>query len=636
MNELTFFITWMAVLVNVLILVSSLDDFFIDFYYWIRLACRAITIRRKYPPLSIEALSSKTEAPFAIMIPAWREFSVIANMVENTISTLTYDKYFIFVGTYRNDPETCSEVKRLERRYKRVKRVEVPHDGPTCKADCLNWIIRAIFEYEAHTGISFSGVVMHDSEDILHPLELRLFNYLVDRKDLIQLPVLSLERKWSEWVAGTYQDDFAEWHSKDLVVRESLTGIVPCAGVAACYSRKAIAALCEGTENQPFNTGTLTEDYDFSFRLKDLGMEEIFVRFPIGYMARATKIFGGTKETIRQSFIAVREYFPHQFQAAYRQRARWLLGIGLQGWQILGWRGPLINKYLLYRDRKGLVTSFVNILAYILFLLAGGFILVDWMGLGSVRLSAAVAPGRWFTILMSINLFFMLNRIFQRIFFVSRLFGFMQGLLSIPRIIVNNFLNFASALRAWHLFIVHLVTGKKLTWDKTVHSFPTYAELLPFKKKLGEILHEWEILGKERLEVALKEQLSRPKPLGQILLEHRWVDEDLLADAIAYQAQLPRSSVNSATLESNRNQLPLHMVTRYSLVPLGLGENGEELIGVSTPPTLEAKRALEAHFVMAPKFFIITGSQCVSAIAFLRAGEVSNGPLVLSPGVPDG
>ena len=107
----------------------------------------------------------------------------------------------------------------------------MPHPGPTCKADCLNFIVQAIFAHEARSGVQFAGVVLHDSEDVLHPLELQLFNYLLPRKDMIQLPVTSLEREWWELVAGTYMDEFAEWHAKDLVVRESVTGLVPSAGV---------------------------------------------------------------------------------------------------------------------------------------------------------------------------------------------------------------------------------------------------------------------------------------------------------------------------------------------------------------------------------------------------------------------
>ena len=135
------------------------------------------------------------------------------------INVLDYREYVVFVGTYPNDQQTIDEVERMRRRYKRLRRVEVPHDGPTSKADCLNWLILAIFDYEKRHDIEFAGVILHDSEDVLHPMELRFYNYLLPRKDMIQLPVTSLDREWYELVAGVYMDEFAEWHAKDLVVR---------------------------------------------------------------------------------------------------------------------------------------------------------------------------------------------------------------------------------------------------------------------------------------------------------------------------------------------------------------------------------------------------------------------------------
>src|SRR5690606_37449573 len=122
----------------------------------------------------------------------------------------------IFCGSYPNDPATADVIDAMARRYKHVVHVRVPHDGPTCKADCLNWIIQAIFLHEEQHNMTFGGIAMHDSEDVIHPLELKLFNFLLGKKDFIQLPVLSLERPWWSMVAGTYLDDFAEWHSKDL------------------------------------------------------------------------------------------------------------------------------------------------------------------------------------------------------------------------------------------------------------------------------------------------------------------------------------------------------------------------------------------------------------------------------------
>nr|WP_320131141.1 glycosyl transferase family protein [uncultured Holophaga sp.] len=614
-------LAWLAAFTNLAILVSSCDDFFVDAYFWVRELYRSLTIRRTHPPLRLEQLQEKPETALALMVPAWREFSVIGEMVETATTVLDYDKYDIFIGTYPNDPETCAEVDRLARRFRRVHRVQVPHDGPTSKADCLNWVIQAIFQFEEQRGERFAGIILHDSEDVIHPLELKLFNYLVDRKDLVQLPVLSLEREWSEWVAGTYQDDFAEWHGKDLVVRESLTGLVPCAGVGACYSRRAIEALCQGTDNQPFNTDTLTEDYDFSFRLKELGMSQVFVKVPVAYPVRVRRLLGGTREVVRSSLVGVREYFPHQFRAAYRQRARWILGIGLQGWQILGWPGGLAARYLLFRDRKGLFTSLVTIFGYVLFLSLGGVYIAGRLGLVT-RFPPLLHPGSWVVTVMYINALFMANRILQRFIFVSKLFGVIQGILSIPRIIVGNILNFASACRAWRLFIGHLITGRRLSWDKTVHSFPTHAELLPLRRKLGEILLAWNHLDKDQLDVALTEQADKGLPLGSILLERAWIDEETLADAIAEQSRLSRSTVTPETLTRHRDRLPLAMALRHSLVPLGSGELEEELIGVTTPPSEATAEALHTLFTRPPRFFIITESERAQAMAYLATGRM--------------
>ena len=204
------YLEFTTIVVAVLILVSGLDDLIVDMWYWARRLYRRFTVKRKYRPLTAEQLLARDQQPLAIMIPAWHEFDVIAAMLENMVSSLDYQNYEIFVGTYANDERTIEEVERMRRRYRKLHRVEVAHDGPTCKADCLNWVIQAIFLHEKTHDMTFAGVVMHDSEDVVHPLELRLFNYLLPRKDMIQLPVLSLERNWYEWVASTYMDEFAE------------------------------------------------------------------------------------------------------------------------------------------------------------------------------------------------------------------------------------------------------------------------------------------------------------------------------------------------------------------------------------------------------------------------------------------
>ena len=139
-----------------LIIVSSLDDAFIDIYYWCRRIYREFKVYRRFGHLTVEQLREKPEQPLAIMVPAWQESPVIAKMIDNAVSTFEYTNYVIFVGTYPNDPDTGREVELVRERYPNVHRVVTPHDGPTSKADCLNWVIQAIRLYEEDHDIRFA------------------------------------------------------------------------------------------------------------------------------------------------------------------------------------------------------------------------------------------------------------------------------------------------------------------------------------------------------------------------------------------------------------------------------------------------------------------------------------------------
>ena len=528
-----------SAVVAVVILLSSIDDLFIDAWYWIREAYRSLTIKRRYQALKPEQLLSVPEKPLAIMVPAWLEYDVIAPMLESMVGTLDYKNYMIFVGTYRNDERTKGEVERMRRRYRQLIRVEVPHDGPTCKADCLNWIVQAIFKQNTLQPEPFAGVILHDSEDVLHPLELKYYNYLLPRMDFIQLPVTSLEREWYELVAGTYMDEFAEWHTKDLVVRESMSKMVPSAGVGTCFSRRALEELAAETHNQPFNTDTLTEDYDIGARLARRGMKQIFGKFRVDYVIRRKPLFGFGKEKVSTLSmpLGIREFFPNTFKTAYRQKARWTLGIGLQGWTQVGWEGSLSTKYLLFRDRKGLVTSFIAILAYVLLLNFLLFVLADRLGWWTIYYPSVFSPGGWLVTLMGLNAFALFLRVVQRAWFVGHIYGWEHALLSIPRMVIGNFINAMAAARAWRLFLGHRVTGKRRAWDKTMHDFPSTDQLPQQRQRLGELLLSWRAIDPDKLALALEMQRTEKRPLGEILTTQGWLDEATLHEAISFQAE---------------------------------------------------------------------------------------------------
>ncbi|CAM2195894.1 bacteriophage N4 adsorption protein B [Paraburkholderia kururiensis] len=590
-----------ALVTAVVIFISTMDDLFLDAFYW------AFEIRRmlrgeKESSVDVEALRAMDESWLAIMVPAWKEYEVIARMIENTLATMEYKRYVIFAGTYHNDSETSSEVARMVRRYPgRVVQAAVFNDGPTCKADCLNWIVAAILRYEKAHGIRFEGVVMHDCEDVIHPVELKYFNHAIRDTDFVQLPVLSLPRKWNEFVAGTYMDDFSETHQKDVWARQRLTGTVPGAGVASCYSRRAIEAVMAERNGRPFNTSSLTEDYDFSFRLKALGMKEAFARFPLSEAANdgGRHHMGG-----RRNLLATREYFPDTLRTAYRQRARWMLGIAFQGWQQLGWKGGWRERYMFFRDRKGMVTSIVSIVAFIVLinyllvigLRAAGFAPPE----NSVRnvLGASLDP------LLAFNCVMLAIRLAERYYFVSRLNGPLQGLLSLPRILVNNIINFLAACRAWRIFIGHLLTGRPIAWDKTNHTFLSDEALGKRRRKLGEILVNWGVLNELRLDDILKNQAARGKRLGELLVDIGIVNAESLADALAEQAGLPRVSLANVVAGPFAATLPLAIQTAYRVIPFSTAEDGKLNVAVASPLDEDAQEAVRSAAGAAVAYFI--------------------------------
>ncbi|WP_122664231.1 glycosyl transferase family protein [Pseudomonas viridiflava] len=610
-----------TIVVAILILISSLDDLFIDLWYWSRRIFRRFTAGRKYRPLTAEQLIARDEQPLAIMVPAWLEYDVIAPMIENMVSTLDYQNYVVFVGTYINDQRTIDEVERMRRRYKQLHRVEVPHDGPTCKADCLNWVIQAIFLHEKTHGMTFAGVVLHDSEDVLHPLELRLFNYLLPRKDMIQLPVVSLERNWYEWVAGTYMDEFAEWHGKDLVVRESMSDTVPSAGVGTCFSHRALRVLAGETQNMPFNTDSLTEDYDVGARLAKVGMNAIFVRFPVEYRVLRKSWFRKPYESTLKMPLCVREFFPDTFRTAFRQKARWTLGIGLQGWEQMGWNGSLANRYLLFRDRKGIITAFVSIIAYLILVQLLALIILRQSGLWDTSFPTPFETNGFIKYLLLANGIALAWRVIHRCYFTGVLYGWQHALLSIPRMVVGNFVNFMAASRAWKMFIVGKVMNRKLVWDKTMHDFPSTDLVAVAPRKLGSVLLSWQAINDSNLQSALAEQQTRQLPLGRILLNNGWLDDETLAEAIAFQNDLPRVFDVASKAELATPVLADEFALRWRVVPLGVSPEGRPQVAVASPLSAEGLEEISAELGSEPVQLIARESEIINQLRQLDAPD---------------
>ena len=439
----------LALFAGVGFLLFAVNDLLVDIIYFARRIWRASTIYRRYPrAYATYFIFNKNPGFLAIFVPAWDEASVIAPMLKSALDRLDYDDYRIFVGHYRNDPATGAAIASV--RDARVEAVEVDADGPTTKADCLNHLYDALIAYETDNGRSAKAVVLHDAEDVVHPLELRIFDGLIDRAAVIQLPVLPIPDPHSRWISGHYCDEFAEAHIKELVVREAVGAAIPLAGVGCAIARKPLAQLAALGEGKPFAGRSMTEDYELGLRIGALGLKTMFVRIA----ARPSEL----------GVVASRGHFPATIGDAVRQKARWLGGIALAGWDRLGWTGGLGERWMRMRDRRGPLAALLLVAAYGAALLWSQIWLAEALGAPiQARFDSTLAA------LLKVNACLLAWRVLMRAVFTGSAYGFRQGLLSIPRMVVGNLIAMLAAARAVTL---HIRGGAK-KWDKTRHIFPS-------------------------------------------------------------------------------------------------------------------------------------------------------------------
>ena len=603
---------------GIVFLISGIDEFFIDCVYLSYKAYRKIFISRKYSPLTESQLLSIPEKPIAIMIPCWDESDVIRRMLDNTIKTVTYSNYQIFVGTYPNDPKTQREVALASEVYGNINRIVCPKDGPTNKADCLNWIYAGIRHYEKQHGVEFAIYVMNDSEDIVHPLYLKLFNYLIPRNDMVQLPVFPMVLRWWNFTAGHYADEFAENHARDMLVREILSKSVPSAGVGSGYSSRALELLAADCNNQLFNIDSLTEDYDFGMRMRKFGLRQIFVRQVLQRQTIRTSRFTGKRYAVsKREYIVIREFFPRTFTMAVRQKSRWIMGIALQGWASIGWQGNFWTRYMLFRDRKGLITNIVSMTANAVVPLIALIWLYFLLMPDAYNYPPIVERGTWLWHLMQINLFFFFWRSFCRLMYVYVVYGIREAFLSFPRLIWGNIINFAATMRAFKLYARYLLTGKVIAWDKTDHIYPSEEDLMAYRRKLGDLMLDRHFITTSQLDAALAKQKESGRPLGQVLLDMGMTTEDNLVQILGQQFHLETTEVDPfLTPMDALTAIPRQMALANSAFPLEIKPSGELAVAVENPPSQQALAEMEQAAGRAIVLYLVTKSDLAYALRF--------------------
>ena len=68
-----------------------------------------------------------------------------------------------------------------------------------------------------------------------------------------------------------------------------------------------------------------------------------------------------------------------------------------------------------------------------------------------------------------------------------------------------------------------------------MHDFPSGDQLIQQRQRLGDLLMSWRAIDSTKLEQALAIQEKEHRPLGEILLELGYLDQDTLNEAISFQ-----------------------------------------------------------------------------------------------------
>jgi adsorption protein B len=599
-NELIiiiYFIMWyLLVFLAVLFIISGADDLFFDGYYWIRYIIR-LWKTRHYKPLNYEQLAAQPEQMIAVLIPCWHEANVIGTMLKHNCYSIDYKNYYFFVGVYPNDPDTIREVEEVSVIIKNVRCVIGKTPGPTNKAANLNGLYEYVRDFEKTLDHPFSIFVFHDSEDVIHPMSFKLYNYLIPRKDMIQIPVFPLEVNYWNFTHWLYADEFSENHTKDIIVRESIKGHVPSAGVGTAFSRHALHILEDPKTKTPFSIDSLTEDYRTSLALRVHHLKQAFVTqylirmkwkprgwFRKGYVQKPTR-----------EYIATRALFPMEYTKAVRQKARWIIGIVFQEWQHTAWPKEWIIRFTLAHDRKSFITHFINGFGYFVFFF---WFLYSWFTYSnpeypSLQEQLNLHPWVWWLVVLVTLI--MIERLIQRMIAIKRVYGWKPAFLSIPRAFYGNILNLHALIRAYQVYYTTPKTkakSKQPAWDKTDHSFPGSHILSPYRQKLGDLLLNKHLITQRELDEALFVQEKKGERLGHVLCRLNIISEQELLHVLSEQYNLELFPKNKLAEAEHRSatKIPkklLNWLSEQGVTLVSVDEYNNLLIIAIEDPTNE-------------------------------------------------
>ncbi len=604
--------------------------------------------------------------------------------MDNIIESTDYPRsmFHIFLGVYPNDPDTIAVAEDLARRHENVHVIINNLPGPTSKAQNINHVIREIRAYEKKRHWQFASLTIHDSEDVVHPLELRVTNYLLEQHDVLQFPVFPLMEMprfgnyFRTMTTGTYADEFSENHFSTMVSRYMAGAFVPSAGTGFALSRKALASFGEA-DVLPSNS--LTEDYRLSLTLYEKGMQVYYVLESVPRINDRGKLVW--------DYVTTRSKFPKTFKTAVRQKTRWIYGITMQSVrfrEIFSIKGlHLAGRYSLYRDMKAKVGNLLSMVGYpvlIYFLISLFLPLQPIYPKGSLSwyLSFAV------TVMMIQRQLFRSVSIYHVYGMRSVFFACLLPPLFPLRLIWGNIINMVATVHAYRQKITARQTRAKLrtyqkthrlkaqaqvvvaapvntvalnigscqtaapplpvqqalagsggsanstttaakpvAWAKTDHEFLSKPVLRRYQRTLGDTLLEWGFISADNLAYNIKEAQKKNEKLGHYLRRQNLIDEQVLLLALAHVKHIPYVrpySLSHYNLESLAGLFDEQLLRELLVLPL-LHYKQVCMIAVCDDSAEQAKTELEATSGQVIKLAFTTRQAILNGLDRIFGGQ---------------
>ena len=435
MNDLIFIV---MLCTSGLINLSSIDDALIDL---LALGIsRSSLARRRGPSAEVPTVG--------VFVANWHEEDVLARMVEGNLARIAIPSVRLYLGVYPNDTGTRDVAMALAKKYpERVRVIINTLPGPTSKGQMLNEMFRQVYGAPEPPEMA----VLHDSEDVIDRRTFEVYAAYAADHDFIQVPVFSLNSTDRSMVAATYMDEFAERHTREMIVRNALGAMIPSAGVGTCMTRRLIEHFVRVRGNV-LMTGCVTEDYILGIEAKRAGFKAAFAA-----------VFADERQGL--DYVATREFFPKSLAASIKQKTRWVYGINFEATRKLGWAGDAWDRYFFLRDRKGVLTNFLPPVSLIFLTL---------LLLGAADPSAAPPQVQdLLSFSVSVNIGFLVLRYLVRVGACHRVYGVWDPLGIALRWPVALYINMAAVWRAWKTYLGESAFATRpIVWSKTTHEIP--------------------------------------------------------------------------------------------------------------------------------------------------------------------